>query len=1384
MLPILRHIPVLLYTVLSFSILSTEASVPRSDLVAEYLFEDTSNLGLDTSGNGAHAKVPGSPSSIAGKVGQSLVIDELSDVLTDIPGFTRGQSTTFNLWFKTSKGGYLMQQEYWTGGSTWAYFPAVRGDNGLLQPYVVAFSPRDDLAITSAGYDYRDNQWHMLTFISDGHSGKAYVDGQLIGSDASSTGPSTWTKGQASSMTKLGGACTYGFNGCAQGSGFFDGLIDNVRVYNRELNLSEIQQLQQETFVVPNTPPVASADNYYLANTGDVISLHVLKNDSDDDLPTVNIRITGQSNNGGSAIVSSQTLQYTPQAGYIGEDWIEYQLVDKQGATSATVRVSLTLWSRVNNQIPEAGLIAEYLFEDSINPEKDTSSQQNHARKAGTPTLETGKIGQAVLMNEVSDVLTNIPGFTRGQSTTFNLWFKTTTGGYLMQQEYWTGSSTWAYFPKVASDNGVLSPWVVAFSPRNDLEISKTDYDYRDNQWHMLTFISDGHSGKAYVDGQLIGSDNSSSGPSTWTKGQVSSMTKLGGACIYGYNGCTQGNEFFNGLLDNVRIYNRELNLEEITRLYNELPAGQNQPPVASTDSYKVVENDGIATFDLLTNDWDEDKSSLNISIVSQNSAAGTAVVVDQTLRYTPLAGFDGQDWIEYQLTDNNGLTSAVSRVTLTLWSYVPAGIPETNLTAEYRFEDPSQPGKDSTLNFNHAKSSGSPTLAAGKIGQALVVNKLSDVLTDIPGFTRGQSTTFNLWFKTTTGGYLMQQEYWTGNSTWAYLPKVGLSNGRLSPWVIAFHPRNDLEISKTDYDYRDNQWHMLTFISDGHSGKAYVDGQLIGEDNSSSGPSTWTKGQVSSMTKLGGACIYGYNGCTQGNEFFKGLLDNMRIYSRELNLTEIRQLYRDSSILSKRAPVATADSFDVINRQSSTVGILSNDIDEALNTITIQVTSQKPNGGTVTITGQTVTYQPEVGFTGEDWFDYQLTDETGLKSNIVRVSINVSHPPLAASIISPRYNFIYASDGAIEVTLATHETGAKIEYEVDTTRLTNNQSSGKKIYTGPFIVDTSSRIGFRTKKVGYPDSNLVTHDYIFCTETSVCQSNPTQAAAQKTLEWSAPQVRVGDNVELSWWFTTVGYCYESTTGFIEKSHKSSLNASQDRENKGTAVRRFTSYGQKKSRWYFNDWATGPQYRVIPKTGELSIDIEVTPLDKPTLVERKLGYDDDTNRTLLDVKWAPVAGASHYQLKYQKQNGPWQSVSVNGTKHILSLEKGKYHFALSGCIPEGCEQVGRETLFSSDINDTPINVKQFEWLPAAVVVGQVAVLHWDMENTLGCVDSQGASIANKGSAAPIRFYQQGTHGAKLTCRSQKGKNTEITLPVDKHLKVNKLLAPANLGSQQ
>jgi len=87
-----------------------------------------------------------------------------------------------------------------------------------------------------------------------------------------------------------------------------------------------------------------------------------------------------------------------------------------------------------------------------------------------------------------------------------------------------------------------------------------------DGQWHLLTSTYDGSEMRMYVDGQLDGSLAYSDGYESNTE-----PLKIG-YYYYPYNDGQGGshNRALNGVIDEVRIYNRALTQSEITELYNE----------------------------------------------------------------------------------------------------------------------------------------------------------------------------------------------------------------------------------------------------------------------------------------------------------------------------------------------------------------------------------------------------------------------------------------------------------------------------------------------------------------------------------------------------------------------------------------------------------------------------------------------------------------------------------------------------------------------------------------------------------------------------------------------------------------------------------------------
>jgi hypothetical protein len=88
--------------------------------------------------------------------------------------------------------------------------------------------------------------------------------------------------------------------------------------------------------------------------------------------------------------------------------------------------------------------------------------------------------------------------------------------------------------------------------------IASATTDINDNQWHYLVGTYDGSTMKCYVDGSLEGTNTSFSG---------NLPVRIGDLRIGADYDTTPGN-FFNGSIDEVRVYNRALSAAEVGDLY------------------------------------------------------------------------------------------------------------------------------------------------------------------------------------------------------------------------------------------------------------------------------------------------------------------------------------------------------------------------------------------------------------------------------------------------------------------------------------------------------------------------------------------------------------------------------------------------------------------------------------------------------------------------------------------------------------------------------------------------------------------------------------------------------------------------------------------------
>ncbi|HEX3764767.1 MAG TPA: Ig-like domain-containing protein [Kofleriaceae bacterium] len=90
-----------------------------------------------------------------------------------------------------------------------------------------------------------------------------------------------------------------------------------------------------------------------------------------------------------------------------------------------------------------------------------------------------------------------------------------------------------------------------------------------------------------------------------------------------------------------------------------------NDPPVANAD-VATLDEDIVATIDVVANDSDVDHDALTVTAITQ-PANGTVAIVDAThVRYTPAPDYNGPDSFGYTISDPSGAT-ATATVTLTI---------------------------------------------------------------------------------------------------------------------------------------------------------------------------------------------------------------------------------------------------------------------------------------------------------------------------------------------------------------------------------------------------------------------------------------------------------------------------------------------------------------------------------------------------------------------------------------------------------------------------------------------------------------------------------------------------------------------------------------------
>lgn len=230
---------------------------------------------------------------------------------------------------------------------------------------------------------------------------------------------------------------------------------------------------------------------------------------------------------------------------------------------------------------------------------------------------------------------------------------------------------------------------------------------------------------------------------------------------------------------------------------------------------------------------------------------------------------------------------------------------PEPELVAEWTFDELTGDGKvpDVSGNGHDGEINGDPTLETGAVNNAIRFDADEELVIvpddDALDFSASDSYTINLWVKPEhidAGGYhgIIQKGRTVGDVWYG----LYISNGNLDYGCGFNHPMvSDPAVL--------NDWQMVTLVQDALSGtrSIYIDGELA---DVKSDPVNSVSDAPLVMGGTGGPVIGGSDGAV--TEYFKGLLDEVKLYTGVLSPERIGELYTAEN---PDPPVAPSDPFE-----------------------------------------------------------------------------------------------------------------------------------------------------------------------------------------------------------------------------------------------------------------------------------------------------------------------------------------------------------------------------------------------------------------------------------------------------------------------------------------
>ena len=387
-----------------------------SGLVGYWTFDGknmTNATATDISGNGNNGTLTGmtaSSSASAGKIGQALTFDAVNDKINiekpsslNLTGALTVSAWIYPRSFGGSSIGRIVDKSNQTSNGYIFFVDNSNVSNGIS--FGVNSSLTASSELLKVGNSITLNKWqHVIVTLTSGRLATIYVNGVSVGTTTLANLPVS-----SSNENFIIGAKS------SDDTRNFDGKIDDVRTYSRDLSANEVQSLYKTGQVATAVSPTVNT-----TSGGIGINSGLVGHWTFDGKNMTNATATDSSGQGNNGTLTNMTASSSASVGKLGQALTFDSIDDKVSASStgvlnitSTLTISAWIYPRsygVNSlgRIVDKnnGTVGYTLFTDNSNVSKGISFAIN-STNTGTETLS---VANSIVLNRWQHVIVTFNG--------------------------------------------------------------------------------------------------------------------------------------------------------------------------------------------------------------------------------------------------------------------------------------------------------------------------------------------------------------------------------------------------------------------------------------------------------------------------------------------------------------------------------------------------------------------------------------------------------------------------------------------------------------------------------------------------------------------------------------------------------------------------------------------------------------------------------------------------------------------------------------------------------------------------------------------------------------------------------------------------------------